>query len=212
MEKSEKKSFWSRILGRGNKSKAEQDGKRLYSNSRKTKDKIKLALLDLLKSEEISQINITSLVKAAGVYRATFYLHYKSLQDVVVDIEKDLYACYNDLRQYLDEIDLYNNLSTLARVISENINMDRSRLRIIISANCFGKLLLNLRELLKDILITNFEKFDHVYPNSILDISIFSGGLVFAYRDWLKEDGLDLSVLENTINQLGGKIFDKNIK
>ncbi|MFQ6723871.1 MAG: hypothetical protein ACLRFE_00870, partial [Clostridia bacterium] len=99
MEKSEKKSFLSRLLNLKNKTKS--DGKRLYSNTKQTTTKIKLALLDLLNNKDLSRINITNLVKVAGVYRATFYLHYKSLNDVINDIEKDVIDCYEDIKSQM---------------------------------------------------------------------------------------------------------------
>lgn len=207
MEKGEKKSFWSKILGLG-KNKQTDDGKKLYSNSRKTRDKIKIALLELLKEEELSKINITDLVKLAGVYRATFYLHYKSLTDVIEDIEKEIYACYDELKTYLEEVDIYNNFSLLVDVIGEAINVDRNRLKIIINANCFSKLFYSLRELLKDILIENFEKYNHKSENMGLNISMFTGGFVFAYRDWVNDDSLDLNVLKSNVLELSKKIFN----
>ena len=208
MEKNEKKSFWSKIkiLGRG-KSKREE-GRKLYSNSRKTRDKIKLALLSLLEEKEFSKINITELVKLAGVYRATFYLHYKSLNDVIEDIQDEIYTCYDDLRSCLEDIDIYKNFSLLADIIGGAINVDRGRLRVIINANCFSKLFYHLRELLRDIMIKNFVKYNHIQENSDLNISMFTGGFVFAYRDWINNDKLDLSVLKTNVEELGNKIFN----
>ena len=123
MEKTEKKSFWSRLLGRTEKQSTE--GKVLYSNTKQTSTKIKLALLELLNDKDLSQINITNLVKVAGIYRATFYLHYKSLNDVILDIEKDVYECYMSLKTQMEQVDLYNNMHILIEKIGEYINIDK---------------------------------------------------------------------------------------
>ena len=129
MEKSKKKSFLSKILG----GKRNVENERLYSNTNKTTTKIKLALLDLLNSKQLSQISITNLVKVAGIYRATFYLHYKSLDDVIKDIERDVYDCYNTIKTQVEDIDIYNNMSILIETISEYIQLDKKYLKVIIN-------------------------------------------------------------------------------
>ena len=209
MEKTEKKSFLSRLLNFKNKTKS--DGKRLYSNTKQTTTKIKLALLDLLSTKELAQINITNLVNIAGVYRATFYLHYKSLNDVVVDIERDVCDCYESIKLQMEDIDICNNMDVLIEKIGEYVNIDQKYLSIIINANCFSKITLNLRELVKELLITNFNKFNHICDEEMLfNINVFSGAIVFAYRDWIIGQDFEYVQLEKYIKQLNKKIFKKS--
>ena len=190
MEKTEKKSFLSRLLNF--KTKTKSNGNRLYSNTKQTTTKIKLALLDLLNTKELSQINITNLVKVAGVYRATFYLHYKSLNDVIEDIERDVVECYNGLHEQMEGVDLYNNIDVLIDKVGEYIKIDKKYLGMIISTNCFNRITLRLRELLNEVLINNFTQYGHMKEDSIflLNIGTFSGSVVFAYRDWI--NGLEM--------------------
>lgn len=191
MEKIEKKSFLSRLLNF--KSKNKTDGKRLYSNTQQTTNKIKLALLDLLSNNELSKVNITQLVKVAGVYRATFYLHYKSLNDVLLDIERDVCECYNAIKDQMEEVDLYNNIEILIDKITEYLNIDKKYLAIIINTKCFSRITLKLREMLREIITDNFTKFGHIKNDQdLLNVSSFTGAIVFVYRDWI--DGLQLDV------------------
>ena len=208
MEKTEKKSFWSRLLGRG--AKQTTTGKALYSNTKQTSTKIKLALLELLNDKELSQINITNLVKVAGIYRATFYLHYKSLNDVILDIEKDVYECYNTLKEQMEEIDIYNNMSLLIEKIGEYINIDKKYLQVIINTNCFNRITLKLKELLYECVVNSFSKFGHMRDDAefLLNISMFTGGLVFAYRDWINSLDMEFAVLQNYIKQVANRLFD----
>lgn len=183
MEKTEKKSFLSRLL----RFKSSNGGKRLYSNTKQTTTKIKIALLELLNNKELSQINITNLVKVAGVYRATFYLHYRSLDDVVKDIERDVCDCYYMLKVQLEDVDLYNNIDILIDKINEYIKIDKKYLSTIINAKCFTRITLNLKELLYDAIVENFTKFGHMRQDDefLLKLSSFTGGLIFLYRDWI---------------------------
>lgn len=209
MEKTEKKSFLSRLLNF--KGKTKSDGTRLYSNTKQTTTKIKLALLDLLNSKQLSQINITNLVKVAGVYRATFYLHYKSLNDVVLDIERDVIACYDNIKTQIEDIDIYNNMDMLIEKIGEYIQIDKKYLSIIINANCFSRITLKLRQLLNDIIVTNFKKFGHIENEKecLLDVSVFTGGVVFAYRDWINSLDIEFEILEDYIKNLSKQLFKK---
>ena len=122
MEKIEKKSFWSKILGKGRNAEAK---KGLYSNPKQAITKIKLALLDLLSEKEIANINVTHLVKVAGVYRATFYLHFKNLNDVVNDIQKDIYNCYNTIREQAENVDIISNITQFFDIMKEYVAIEK---------------------------------------------------------------------------------------
>ncbi len=209
MEKNEKKSFLSRLLSF--KSKTKSDGKRLYSNTKQTTTKIKLALLDLLNTKELSQINITNLVKVAGVYRATFYLHYKSLNDVILDIERDVVDCYDGIKEQMEDIDIYNNMNVLIDKIGEYIKIDKKYLRMIINTNCFNRITLRLKEILTEILISNFTNFGHMQDdNLLLNISAFAGGVVFVFRDWISGLDVEYDEVNKVVKQLSEKLLEKS--
>lgn len=207
MEKSEKKSFLSRLLNF--KPKTKEDGKRLYSNTKQTTTKIKLALLDLLNSKDLSQINITNLVKVAGVYRATFYLHYKSLNDVVKDIELDVCDCYEMLKGQFEDIDLYNNIEILIDKINEYVKIDKKYLASIINAKCFTRITLNLKELLCNTIIDNFTRFGHKCDAGfLLKLSSFSGGLIFVYRDWISSLDIEFDMVDKFVKNWAKQILE----
>ncbi len=187
------------------------ENRRLYGDTKKTTTKIKLALLELLNEKELSKINITDLVKVAGIYRATFYLHYKSLNDVIADIERDVYECYNSLKHEMENIDIYNNMSILIEKIGEYIQLDKKYLKTIINTNCFNRITLMLKELLSNIVVDNFVKFGHARDDDefMLNVSMFTGGLVFAYRDWINSLDMEFETLENYIKKISKKYFKK---
>ncbi|MBQ6035886.1 MAG: TetR family transcriptional regulator, partial [Lachnospiraceae bacterium] len=61
----------------------------LDTRVRYTKEVLKKALLDLLKTKPISKVTIKELCEAAGLNRGTFYLHYYEPNDVLKEIEED---------------------------------------------------------------------------------------------------------------------------
>lgn len=57
---------------------------------RLTKKMLREALLQLLEHNELSDISITQLCKAADINRNTFYFHYDSPSDLFVEIEEEI--------------------------------------------------------------------------------------------------------------------------
>lgn len=56
----------------------------------KTEKNIQSSLMDLLTYKSLSKITITELAQKAGIERKTFYLHYDSIDDVLLEIEDQL--------------------------------------------------------------------------------------------------------------------------
>lgn len=65
---------------------------------KKTTDKIKKGLLDMLGTASIDDITATDLCKHIRLNRATFYYHYNSVQDVLTEIEREV---ENEFKQFL---------------------------------------------------------------------------------------------------------------
>ena len=58
----------------------------------RTKKAIKNALFSLMEKKDISSITICELTDAANVNRRTFYTHYRTITDILDEIENDLIA------------------------------------------------------------------------------------------------------------------------
>ena len=167
-------------------------------------------LLDLLNGKDLAEISITNLVKVAGVYRATFYLHYKSLNDVILDIEKDVIDSYLDLKSSTEDIDIYNNMNIFIDKLGEYVKIDQKYFQLIINTSCFSNILLKLKDVLSEIIISNFDKYNHLQQDdkSMLDIETFAGVVVFAYRDWIIKEDVEFEFIQNYIKNLS-KLFFK---
>lgn len=79
-----------------------------------TKRMLREGLLRLLQTKELEKINITELCKEAGINRITFYRHYETPRDVLLEMENDLLdelkrsmrtpQSLAELRQYMEEV------------------------------------------------------------------------------------------------------------
>ena len=74
----------------------------IVNNKRKKASitRIKKAFIELLQTKEINEINITDLVKKAGINRSTFYVNYLDIYDLADKIKEEM---YNDLLELYKE-------------------------------------------------------------------------------------------------------------
>ena len=63
--------------------------------------KIKKAFIELIQTKEINKINITDLVKKAGINRSTFYVNYIDIYDLADKIKEEMFN--NVLELYKEE-------------------------------------------------------------------------------------------------------------
>ena len=68
-----------------------------------TKRLLKEALLRLLEKKELGRISVSELCREADINRATFYKHYETCRDVLLDVETDVVA---DLRNITGHLSL----------------------------------------------------------------------------------------------------------
>ena len=61
-----------------------------------TKEKLFNALSSLIKNKSLQDITVIDLVEEAEINRSTFYLHYRSLHDFMIEFENKL---YNEFRK-----------------------------------------------------------------------------------------------------------------
>lgn len=79
---------------------------------RKTKLAIRNAFLELLKYKSIHQITVVEISRIADLGRGTFYLHYKDIYDLMINIENEIIYKINEL--YDLSFDNENNGSILS--------------------------------------------------------------------------------------------------
>ena len=67
-----------------------------------TRDKIRIAFLDLLIEEPYQTVFVKDVYTKAGVSKPTFYRHYTSLEDLYLDIENAFFAKYEEMLNNTD--------------------------------------------------------------------------------------------------------------
>lgn len=150
-----------------------------------TKQLLKSGLIRLSKTKSIDKISIMELCRESGINRATFYRHYETPRDVLVEIEEDLFIrametvekpdSLEDARRYLEDVCMFmmDNKETLEALILHNSDM----LFVNVLDNLCGKLFGE---------ISRIHAFRDCDLEGIKILSLYySGGSYYILRKWL---------------------------
>lgn len=153
-----------------------------------TKRLLEQGLLELLKEKNLDKINVSELCRISGINRATFYRHFQTPADVLLEMQRDMITkMKGDLQvpKSLQElafnfekvcIYLYENADIVRIMIRNNSDTDLLRL---ISGHC--------EEIMR-------ERWCSPYLNNLdldsirLMTTFFGGGGYLLLRQWLMED------------------------
>ncbi len=117
----------------------------------KTKEAIKDQLVKLLDHNDVDQIRITNLTTLAQINRKTFYLHYKSVESVINEIENNFHKKLIDI---INKNDIYPiELAKIKLYISEIINClcnDKYMFALVKNEKFSFKLLNNIKKTLSE--------------------------------------------------------------
>ena len=100
----------------------------------KTKKAIKTAHLSIMEEKDISDITISELTRKAGINRRTFYTHYRSISDIIDEIESDMVALLSEVVIKIDVTDIrksaYNVFIELNEMVAVEFDYYFSRVRM----------------------------------------------------------------------------------
>ena len=148
--------------------------KQEYKNSIVTKKKIASAYLSLL-IENPNNINVTEIVKKAGIYRGTFYIHFENVKMVEQFIEKELAENFLDLETDFRLVQIDKTPEIIIDKLNEILKRDLVFYRLFITAACNT----NLMETIKKSILVSIS-------NNFQVIQYITGGVIGTYTDWFK--------------------------
>lgn len=100
----------------------------------KTKKAIKAAHLSIMEEKYISDITISELTRKAGINRRTFYTHYRSISDIIAEIESEIVELVSEVVLKIDVTDIrksaYNVFIELNEIVSVEFDYYFSRVRM----------------------------------------------------------------------------------
>ena len=137
------------------------------------------AIIELMKTEELKKIKISTVVKKAGVSRTTFYKHFNSLEEVLDDYMNEIVAEYNIEREKNAEIkSLYDYKNILLTIYFFDQYADFFK---TVTKQGFYPLLI-------DAINSFMTKNIYFDKNDLYELYCYSGGLLNIFIKW-EEDG-----------------------
>lgn len=133
------------------------------------------AIVELMKSEDLKKIKVSTVVKKAGVSRTTFYKYYNTLEDVLDDYMNEIVAAYNVEKHHNSKIQtLYDYENILLTFYFFDQYADFFK---VVNQQGFYSLLINA---INSFMTKNFysEKYN------LYELYCYSGGLLNIFMKW----------------------------
>lgn len=115
----------------------------------RTKKAIKAALFEIMATKDINAITVSELTAAANVNRRTFYTHYKSLTDILSEIEGELVAALKELVERFDKNDCEKSTYELFLGLDKLITVDFKYYFNFVKVDMRGLLMSRLKNVIK---------------------------------------------------------------
>ncbi|MBQ8615305.1 MAG: TetR/AcrR family transcriptional regulator C-terminal domain-containing protein [Clostridia bacterium] len=161
--------------------------KQEYKNSIQTKKKIASAYLSLL-IENPDEVNVTEIVKKAGLHRGTFYIHFENVKMVEQYIESELAQNFKDLETDFRLIQIDKTPETILKKLNEILEKDLDFYRLFIRAASNTNLMETIKQSILVSISNNFKVMRYVmnYERFKVVIQYITGGVIGTYTDWFK--------------------------
>lgn len=154
----------------------------------KTKRTIKNALVDLMAQKEFSDITISELSERAMINRKTFYRHYRTISDVVADIENEILSEFSAILKSSNASVL--DVGSVFRAISDEIDSRRDFFTKLMVHNpdIFnnGKIKAMLRRALYVSLKSSGDVRDEETLAAVCEFTV--SGVLSLYADWFDKN------------------------
>ncbi|GJM40383.1 MAG: TetR family transcriptional regulator [Ardenticatenaceae bacterium] len=149
-----------------------------------TKMVLKSSLLELLQEKPIQKITVTEICRRADINRNTFYAHYFSPENLLSQIEDEL---FHQLTAAIDnEMDSEKLLLEICQVIYANQDLGK----IIFSEHGYKELLERIKSIGHASFIREWQHFLEPGDQGSLEkiYSFVANGTVGIMKDWIRND------------------------
>lgn len=151
----------------------------------RTKKAIKEALFRLMEEKDISSISISELTQKANINRRTFYTHYRSITDILEEIEGDLVEALEMLVQSIDFNAPRKGAKDLFLGLNSLITVEFDYYFHLVRVDMRGMLMSRLKNVIRGMTDTIL---NHIYKKPGDNTSIVSafivGGFFNMYLEW----------------------------
>lgn len=149
----------------------------------RTKKAIKSALFQLMEKKDISSITISELTESANVNRRTFYTHYRSITDILDEIETDLVSALTELMQGFDVNEYRTSAYNLFMGIDDLITGEFDYYFHVVRVDMRGMLMSRLKSVIKETTDKLLSKICNKSDDGLVSAFVV-GGFFNTYLEW----------------------------
>ena len=162
----------------------------LDPRAKRSREWLSNALLELIKEKDYQKISITDITDRAGLSRPTFYLHYKSKNELLMDHIDSIFHPIMELYYRMkDASDIEQpGVFTMTKIfvaIGENAEIFRTALQ----AGADNLLILRLHEYNQEYLYNLARHCEMVIHPKVIQLTsrYMAGAFVTTFRNWLED-------------------------
>jgi AcrR family transcriptional regulator len=173
-------------------------------NNIATKRAICTAMFSLLKANHLKELRIKEIVAAAEISRQTFYVYFRSKEDVLSYYLEGIYERYVELLMPISDISIKDIVSRFFDVFDEN----REFIEIVKNNELSGWLIGRFAVYLKGVKIIYGSKYDKKYDRYVE--SFVSGALVSVLIEWIdiKNEISKMEIIDSMIGVFSGRLIN----
>lgn len=119
-------------------------------STKRTKNQLKISLIDLLNEYPISKITISKLASNANINRGTFYLHYKDIYQLLDELENDLMIELKEILEKYEENNIKPDHLDILREYLEYIKEKREIFLILLKGEEHNSMIKKLKDAIND--------------------------------------------------------------
>ncbi len=178
-----------------------------YRSAVRSREAIRSAFVELLKTRDLNRITVTDIVKLADVNRSTFYAHFPDVYGVVEYIEDETMQKLMAILEQIDSSQFLANPVPLLQQAGRQLDEEREYYRILIRASGAAGFLEKLQTAFAERMATDtaIPSSLRTNPAYILRVNYFAGGIVNLYRLWFAGE-LDYT-MDEIANEVGKMII-----
>lgn len=152
----------------------------------RTKQLIRVSLVKLIQSKDISNVSVKEIAENANINRKTFYLHYADVASVLNDIEQRILDQIQPIVEEIDIDDLLLDAFPMLKQITTILVEDEMNNDYMMKSDCYNHLFSKIKELLINILAKKYidkyqDQSKYIYPCLVFEIS----ACVEVFHQWV---------------------------
>lgn len=154
--------------------------------TKRTRAAIREAFVTLLYKKSISKITVRDIAELANINRATFYLHYTDVYEVLEDIENEVAAAFFELLDRYDIKELIKNPYPILKALGEALDAQPKFAKFILKSATDSKYFLKIKTEIKHRIIKTFGPADA--SELYYALTFVTAGALDTFEEWFESD------------------------